>query len=165
MTKKFLIVAPSYYPAMKFGGPPIATRTFRETLRRAFDVAVLTTDAGMTEDERRAAEGDAITIMRTKAGEQSKGFGFFPGGFGVIYRQLKAADIIYFRGIWNYITLLTMLMSVVLFRGKTRIVASTGKIPNIAKVGASQSLKTRVKHTLLTNPFLRSAQYVQFTSD
>ena len=158
---KLALIFPCYYPAIQFGGPSIASKTFYMTLNKSLKISMITTDAGLSKEDAKIAQLDGVVIHILKFKPLER-FGIFFSGYKNLFKIIKNNDYIYLRGIWCYITVVALVFSIIL--KKNLIVASTGKIPALSQIDLSKdNLKMRLK-ILFARFLLRSSKYIHYTS-
>lgn len=117
---KILHVAPSFYPAIGWGGPIFSTKAICDGTAAlpGADISVLTTDAaGPKLDERlktggqtiRLAEGYDVHYARRIAGHSIS-----PGLLARLPRAVWRADVVHLTATYNFPTLFTLLIARIL---------------------------------------------------
>ena len=158
---RLALIFPSYYPALQFGGPAIASKTFFMTLSKSLKISMVTTDAGLSTDDVQLAQNDGLVIPIIKFRPLDR-LGILTSGYAHLYKIIKNNDYIYLRGIWCYISVIALIFSIYL--KKHIIVASTGKIPALSRLDYSKlTIKTYFK-ILFVKILLKHSKYIHFTS-
>lgn len=159
--KSLALIFPTYYPALQFGGPAIASKTFFMMLGKSLKISMVTTDVGLSEGDVQLAQKDGHVIPTIKLRPLDK-FGVFTSDYRNLYKIIKNSNYVYLRGIWCYISVVALIFSIYL--KKHIIVASTGKIPALSRLDYSKiTFKTYVK-IFFIKILLRQSKYIHFTS-
>ncbi|MDH3975275.1 MAG: glycosyltransferase [Deltaproteobacteria bacterium] len=107
---KLLVVIPSYWPAIKFGGPIHSVHTLNKTLvKMKIDVTVFSTNAGIEKivpvNEEIIRDGVKITYFSySKRFEfmAATGWQFSRCLINELKKSLKNFDLVYITPIWNF---------------------------------------------------------------
>jgi glycosyltransferase involved in cell wall biosynthesis len=108
---RILIVTPSYWPALQFGGPVSYTRALAQALHHGgVETEVLTTDTGLGPGDApvntRVTVNDVpVTYCNTvKAADRlgATGWQWSPALTRLLLRDVHRFDLLHLHGIWNY---------------------------------------------------------------
>ena len=162
---RITVISPSYFPAMIFGGPGVAVKTFVDILRHSATVKVLTVRSGLSNDEASALEGDSdLQLLQYFGAPVSKRdlnrlFSDIKSMFGAISKS----DYVYFRAIWNPLTYIGVVMCLVTRR--KYMIASTGKIVALRNQLAAKKrpMLKRLADIVVTYPMLQFAYRIHST--
>ncbi len=103
---KILHVIPSYFPAIKYGGPVESVHLLNKVLaKRGINVFVFTTNAGIndfrTNDLNKWIELDGIKVKYFKSYFYEH-FTFSPLMLISLVNEVKSYDLIHITGVWNF---------------------------------------------------------------
>ena len=163
--KKLTVISPSYYPAMIFGGPGVAVKTFVEVLRHSTTVPVVTVKSGLSEDEANALVADSnLQLLQYFGAPVSKGdLNRLFADIKSMFEAISESDYVYFRAIWNPLTYLGVLIC--LLTRRRYIIAATGKIVALQNqlIAKKRPLLKRLADIFITYPMLRLAYRIHST--
>ena len=162
---KVTVISPSYFPAMIFGGPAVAVKTFVDVLRHSASVKVITVRSGLSNNEANALLEDANLQLLQYFGapiSKSKINRFF-SDIGLIFKAISKSDYVYFRALWNPLTYLGVVLCLITRR--RYIIASTGKIAALQNqlIAKKRSILKRFADIVITYPVLRFADRIHST--
>jgi glycosyltransferase involved in cell wall biosynthesis len=166
---RVLFVIPSYFPAIKYGGPIFSVHNLNKALvRKGIDVSVYTTDAGL---QGRVPINVEIPLDSVKIIYFSyTNFFDFLGATGwhlslpmtmALRREVVSFDIIYILALWNYPVAATAYLCRKF--GKPYVISPRGLLyPNTF---SSKVWKKLPYYVLIAKKDLKSAAAIHYTSE
>lgn len=141
MCGKFLVVIPSYFPDRSSGGSVVGCRSFVRTLVEAgYNVEIITLDTLSDNVNVRFIDEVKVTYLPIKHSLKilsKSGWGLSLEYISWIKMNINRFDVIYFRSIWNFVSLYGSLLA--FKRRKPYIFCASGKLTREAlKVSKSK---------------------------
>ncbi len=181
---KLLHISPSYYPAFRFGGPIQSVHLLNKALvKKGVKVDVLTTNAGLTQEQREKIKDKSIGNELTK--EQSAEriaqwndvdgvrvkylsfVGYEHYNFSLqmvkeIWKIIDDYDLIHITAVWNFPVLAGAIIS--LIKKKPYIISPRGTIYKETIEFKSTSFK-KLYLNIFAKHYLNKAAGIHFTTD
>lgn len=162
---KILHIAPSYYPAFKYGGPIESVHLLNKALvKKGVKVDVFTTNAGLeNRSDIKINEWVMIDGVRVKYFPYYfyEHYTFSPQLFFSTLKEVKKYDLVHITAIWNFSILAGSLASI--FNKKPFIVSPRGSLYEEAINLKSKWLKIFYFY-LAANHYLYKANALHFTT-
>ena len=161
---KLLVVTPAYIPDWKKGGSIRGCHEFAKTCKRSnIDITISTLDTCKT--ERFVESIDNIKILRFKNSNflnniAKSGFGFSFSWLIWFFNNVQKYDVIYFRSIWNFTSLIGPVYCVL--KKKKFGFCASGKLSKYA-MGISKNKKKAV--LLFLKYFFNKANFIHFATN
>lgn len=181
---KILHISPSYYPAFKFGGPIQAVYLLnKELVKQGLHVDVLTTDAGLNDDQkgmilhqaRNNKDGwvdPSLIDKSTKAvssGVRVKYinyWGYEHYNFSIpfvseVKKIIKNYDLVHITAVWNFPVLVSAYYCI---KFKIPYIISPRGVLHQAAIGSKSTLIKKIYYKLLAKKYLQKAASIDYTS-
>ncbi|MDX2189514.1 MAG: glycosyltransferase [Bacteroidota bacterium] len=163
---KILHVSPSYYPAIKFGGPIRSVHELNKSLvSKGVHVEVITTDAGIDKDQKiiinswQQVENVKVKYFSFIGYEH---YNFSLPLFFALFFNVKKYDLVHITAVWNF-PVWAASFCCNLF-GIPYIISPRGTIYPETIALKSTNLK-KLYYQLVAKRCLEKASYIHFTSD
>ena len=163
---KILHVAPSYYPAFKYGGPIESVYLLNKALvKKGISVNVITTNAGLKNradiELNKWLNYDGVMVKYLPYYFYEH-FTFSPQLFFSILKEIKNYSLVHITAFWNFPVFSASLTSLV-FK-KPFIISPRGVLYNEA-ISIKSELMKKIYFKLVANHYLNSATAIHFTSE
>lgn len=163
---KILHIAPSYYPAFKYGGTIEAVYLLNKTLvKKGIEVDVFTTNIGLeNKSDITLNKWHNIDGVRVKyfSAHFYEHYTFSPRLFWRVLSDVKKYDLVHITAVWNFPVLAGSLAS--LINNKPYIISPHGVLYNEAINLKSRRFKKSYFY-LFAMHYLKRASAVHYTSD
>jgi glycosyltransferase involved in cell wall biosynthesis len=189
---KLLHISPSYYPAFRFGGPIQSVHLLNKALvKKGVKVDVLTTNAGLTQDQRKrikdkskekpfdSAQGDTNgwidpSLLDNADKAETSGLrvkyldfvGYEHYNFSLqmvkeIWKIVGDYDLVHITAVWNFPVLAGALISII--KKKPYIISPRGVLHQEALTSKSGLVK-KLYFNLFAKHYLQKAAAIHYTS-
>lgn len=189
---KLLHISPSYYPAFRFGGPIQSVHLLNKALvKKGVKVDVLTTNAGLTQDQRKrikdkskekpfdSAQGDTNgwvdpSLLDNADKAETSGLrvkyldfvGYEHYNFSLqmvkeIWKIIDDYDLVHITAVWNFPVLAGALISII--KKKPYIISPRGVLHQEALTSKSGLVK-KLYFNLFAKHYLQKAAAIHYTS-
>lgn len=163
---KILHISPSYYPAIRYGGPIHSVHSLNKALaKKGIKVDVLTTNAGI--EDGRDIERNTWTELDGIKVKYLNYYGyehytFSPGLFLELLKIARNYDLIHITAVWNF-PVFAGSITAFLF-GKPFIISTRGAINEEAFKLRSKNKKS-IYWKLIVKQYFRFSSIIHFTTD
>lgn len=166
MGMKVLHVIPSYYPAIKYGGPIQSVHLLNKSLvRKGVSVDVISTNAGLEScnnlrcDKWTNLEGVKVKYFSYYGYEH---YNFSPCLMAELLRCTGKYDLVHITAVWNFPVLAGSLASMI--HGKPYIITPRGTIYE-EKFNMKSRKKKLLYYSLIARRNLENASAIHFTTE
>jgi glycosyltransferase involved in cell wall biosynthesis len=164
---KILHIIPSYYPAIKFGGPIQSVHLLNKALvKKGVKVDVLTTNAGLSraQSAERKAEWCDVDGVRVK---YLSFIGYEHYNFSLqvvkeIWRNINNYDLVHITAIWNFPVLVGSIIS--LIKKKPYLISPRGSIYR-ETIEIKSSIFKKMYFWLFAKHYLNKSNAIHFTTE
>lgn len=163
---RLLYITPSYYPALKYGGPILSTHLLNKTLvQRGIEVDVITSNAGI-EDRKDIPLGKWVELNGVKV-QYLPYYGYEHYTFSpqILWTTIQIAsryELIHINVVWNFPVLAGSLASII--RRKPYIISPRGTLYKEA-MGIKSEKKKKLYYYLMARHYLKRAMSIHFTTE
>lgn len=161
---KILHVIPSYYPAIKLGGPVQSVHLLNTYLvKKGLSVDVLTLNAGLNSDDIKVKTWYNVDGVRVKYFNFTNFFRFAVSlsFFRNYIKVIRNYDLIHFTGIWNFPIISGLILSHFF---KKRFVISPRGALYLYTVQMRKSVIKKVIFNVILKYYLKKSEFIHFTS-
>ena len=164
---KILHIIPSYYPAIKFGGPIQSVHLLNKALvLRGIHVDVLTTNAGLSKEQKLELNSVWNNIDGVKV-KYVKFIGYEHFNFSIQFifelsRIIKDYDLVHITAIWNFPVLISGIISTL--KNKPFIISPRGALYKESFNFRKSKIK-KIYFKLFIRRLLNKSDAIHFTSN
>ena len=163
---RVLNVSPSYYPAIKYGGPIQSIHLLNKYLvKKGITVDVLTTTAGLSTEQKSVLKRKWNDVDGVKVKYVSYlGYEHYNFSFPFVYefnKIIKNYDLVHISAVWNFPVLAASVVAK--SKNKPYIISPKGVFHQQALHFSSYGFK-KVYYQLFANRYLRGASAINYTS-
>jgi len=161
---KILHVTPSYYPAVKYGGPIQSVHLLNKFLiKKGVDVDVFTTTAGLENENIVYDDWNVIDNVRVKYFKYYgyEHYNFSPTIFIELTKRVSKYDLVHITAVWNFPVLVASLSC--LIKNKPFIISPRGTI-NYEAINLRSKYLKRLYYNMLAKHYIKRASALHFTS-
>lgn len=163
---KLLHIIPSYYPALKYGGPLESVRALNIALAgKGVHIDVITTSVGINIDlklEIGSWKDDSGVRVKYFPSYFYEHFTFSPGLFFSVLNEVKKYDLVHITAFWNFPVFAGSFAC--LLKKKPYIISPRGVLYEDAINIKSKYIK-KTYYELIAKHYLNSASAVHFTTE
>ena len=164
---KILHISPSYYPAIKFGGPIQSVHLLNKALvKKGVMVDVLTTTAGLDSDQSAERKGRWSNLDGVRV-KYLNFIGYEHYNFSIplffeIRKIIKNYDLVHITAVWNFPVLAGSILG--LLKGRPYIIAPHGTLYKETVEIKSSNIK-KIYWTLFAKYYIEKASALHYTTE